>query len=145
MAVICCDTSFLFALYGNNVHTGSAIAEVQGLETPMTISPFNEYELCNAINFAVFRRFFSPAQASRLLAAFAADLDAGTLHLPVCNLALVLIEAKRLSASYTQIAGHRSFDILHVATAIQFGAREFLTFDINQRRLARAEGLEARP
>jgi predicted nucleic acid-binding protein len=120
------------------------MAEVQRLQTPMTISPFNEYEFCNAINFAVFRRFFRPAQASRLLEAFAADLDAGNLHLPVCNLALVLIEAKRLSAAYTQAAGHRSFDILHVAAAIQFDASEFITFDVNQRRLARAEGLEAR-
>ena len=32
-----------------------------------------------------------------------------------------------------------------VAAAIQLGAREFLTFEINQLRLARAEGLEARP
>jgi predicted nucleic acid-binding protein len=42
-------------------------------------------------------------------------------------------------------AGHRFLDILHVATARVLGASEFLSFDENQRRLARAEGLAARP
>ena len=32
-------------------------------------------------------------------------------------------------------------DILHVATAIELGAKEFLTFDGNQKKLAEAEGL----
>jgi predicted nucleic acid-binding protein len=145
VAVLCCDTSFLFALYGNDAHTASAIGEVQRLGTAVTISPLNEYEYYNAIYFAAFRRLFVPRQASAFLAAFAADLAAGNLHLPICNLALVLIEAKRLSSSHTQTAGHRSFDILHVAAAIRFGATEFLTFDANQRRLAKAEGLKARP
>jgi predicted nucleic acid-binding protein len=33
-------------------------------------------------------------------------------------------------------------DILHVATSLHLGAEEFLTFDANQKRLARAEGLK---
>ena len=36
----------------------------------------------------------------------------------------------------------RSFDILHVAAAIHLGAKEFLTFDANQRKLAEAEGFK---
>jgi len=36
-------------------------------------------------------------------------------------------------------------DILHVATALHLGAREFLSFDGNQRKLARAEGMKAKP
>ena len=32
-------------------------------------------------------------------------------------------------------------DILHVATAIKLGVKEFLTFDGNQKKLAEAEGL----
>jgi len=32
-------------------------------------------------------------------------------------------------------------DILHVATAIELGAKEFLTFDTDQKKLAEAEGL----
>ena len=48
---------------------------------------------------------------------------------------------ERLSSQYTWTEGHRGFDVLHVATALHLGAREFLTFDRNQKKLARAEGL----
>jgi predicted nucleic acid-binding protein len=41
--------------------------------------------------------------------------------------------------------GHRSLDVLHVATALHLGAREFLTFDANQRKLATAEKLKVKP
>jgi predicted nucleic acid-binding protein len=41
--------------------------------------------------------------------------------------------------------GHRSLDVLHVATALHLGAREFLTFDTNQRKLAAAEKLKVKP
>jgi len=36
-------------------------------------------------------------------------------------------------------------DVLHVATALHLGAREFLTFDANQRKLAAAEKLKVTP
>ena len=34
----------------------------------------------------------------------------------------------------------RGLDILHVATALELGVQEFLTFDANQKTLAEAEG-----
>jgi len=49
--------------------------------------------------------------------------------------------AERLSELHTEANGYRTMDILHVATAIKLGAKEFLTFDGNQKRLAVAEGL----
>ena len=49
--------------------------------------------------------------------------------------------AERLSELYTDGGGHRAMDILHVATAIELGAKAFLTFDGNQKKLAEAEGL----
>jgi predicted nucleic acid-binding protein len=53
--------------------------------------------------------------------------------------------AERLSAKHTKTDGPRAMDILHVATALHLGAREFLSFDGNQRKLARAEGMKAKP
>jgi hypothetical protein len=35
--------------------------------------------------------------------------------------------------------------VLHVATALHLGVREFLSFDGNQRKLAAAEGMKAKP
>jgi predicted nucleic acid-binding protein len=143
--VICSDTSFLFALYGSDVHTPKAIAEVRRMQIPITIFLLNEYELLNAIHFAVFRRLLTTAQARLMAAAFDADLAAGCLLLLRSNMASIVIEARRLSSTYTQTHGNRSFDILHVAAAIRVGATEFLTFDSNQRILAEAEGLKVRP
>lgn len=54
---------------------------------------------------------------------------------------LVHSAAERLSELYTDTHGHRSMDILPVATAIELGAKEFLTFDGNQKKLPEAEGL----
>ena len=74
-------------------------------------------------------------------AEFEADQTAGRIVLQTCNLATVVEEATRLSAAHTLTGGHRSFDILHVAAALTIDAKQFLTFDENQRRLAEAEGL----
>ena len=51
------------------------------------------------------------------------------------------LAAERLSEHYTDAQGHRAMDILHVATAIELGAKAFLTFDRNQKKLAESEGL----
>ena len=50
-------------------------------------------------------------------------------------------EAKRLSATCTLTGGHRGFDILQVAASLELKTKEFLTFDVNQKKLAEAEGL----
>lgn len=45
------------------------------------------------------------------------------------------------SSTRTLAAGHRSFDILHVASALVLQADLFLTFDAKRKRLAEAEGI----
>ena len=107
--VICADTSFLFSLYGNDVHTPRTVAWMKSQRSALTITALGEYELGNALR--------------------------------VCNLADVVVEAKRLSATHTLTGGHRGFDILHVATALTVKAQQLLTFDGNQKKLAEAEGL----
>jgi len=57
------------------------------------------------------------------------------------TLAAIVAEAKRLSATHSLTGGHRSFDILHVAAALNMKAARLLTFDGNQKKLAKAEGL----
>jgi predicted nucleic acid-binding protein len=108
-------------------------------------SPFHQYELPNAVRLSVFRGLRNAAAGETILAAFEADLASGYFALPTCNLASVLIEARRLSASHTMTGGHRAFDILHVAAALHLGASEFLTLDTNQRKLATTVGLKPGP
>ena len=139
--VTCADTSFLFSLYGNDVNTPRATAWIRSHRTAITLTTLNDYELGNALRFAEFRKAIGPGEAARFWADFEADRAAGRLKLAVCNLADVVNESKRLSATYTLDRGHRGFDILHVAAATRLKARQFLTFDENQKKLAEAEKL----
>ncbi len=139
--VICADTSFLFSLYGNDAHTSQAVAWLKSQRAALTLTKLGEYELGNALRFSEFRRGLAPGEAALFWAQFEADRDSGRLQIHVCNLADVVDEAKRLSATYTLTGGHRGFDILHVAAALILKAQQFLTFDANQKKLAEAEGL----
>ena len=145
MKPVCCGTSFLFALYGSDLHTARALAYIRKLTQPLTLSILNEFELENALRFAGWRKLFPAAQIARFLSAFDMDRKSGQLIVIPCNLAAVLNEARRLSKVYTMSGGHRSFDILHVAAALECGAGKFLSFDANQRKLAQAEGLNLNP
>ena len=76
-----------------------------------------------------------------MLANLKVDLVSGDLITVPAPWPEIHLAAERLSELHTESGGHRSMDILHVATAIELGAREFLTFDCNQKKLAKAEGL----
>jgi predicted nucleic acid-binding protein len=70
-------------------------------------------------------------------------LDGILQHTPLVW-ADALREAERIGeATLTQI-GARSGDLLHVASAVVLGAREFITFDQRQTKLARRAGLKVK-
>jgi predicted nucleic acid-binding protein len=143
--MIATDTSFLFSLFGGDAHTMAAQSWARQTKQPITVTSLNRYEFANAIRFAAFRKVISRSDALTSLAAFNADLKQGILQLTPCDLAAVVSEAKRLSELHTLAGGHRSFDILHVATARVLKATTILTFDLNQRKLASAVRLAAGP
>jgi predicted nucleic acid-binding protein len=142
---VCCDTSFLVAFYGNDSHTARARTHVHGMHQPLTISVLNSFELENALRFAAWRQLLGTGEVRACLAAFEADCRAGTIIVAACDLAQIITEGRRLSAAHTVVSGHRSFNILHLAAALQLGAGDFLSFDANQRRLAAAEKLRLNP
>jgi predicted nucleic acid-binding protein len=73
------------------------------------------------------------------------DLGTGAVVVAAVDWPDVHRLAEILSKRQTMSGGHRSLDILHVATALHLRAREFLTFDANQRKLAISEKLKVRP
>ncbi|MFP4203332.1 MAG: type II toxin-antitoxin system VapC family toxin [Opitutales bacterium] len=139
--VTCTDTSFLFSLYGNDVNSQRAMAWMQAQQMPLTLTALNEYELGNALRFAEFRKGIAAGEAAQFWADFETDRASGRLQVKACNLADVIEEAKRLSATHTLTGGHRGFDIIHVASALIVNAEQFLTFDQNQKDLAEAKRL----
>jgi predicted nucleic acid-binding protein len=72
-------------------------------------------------------------------------LDTGAVVVVTADWPDVHRLAETISKRHTIAGGHRSLDVLHVATALHLGAREFLTFDTNQRKLAAAEKLKVKP
>jgi len=139
---VCCDTSFLLALYGNDIHSQKAILHLRSLSQPITLSVLNEFELENALHFAWWRKKILHGEIMRILSRLDIDRQMGRVASPPVNLAQVVAEARRLSDKYTAKQGCRAFDLLQVATAVHLGASEFLSFDLNQRHLAKAEGLK---
>jgi predicted nucleic acid-binding protein len=145
MQTVISDTSFLFSLFGNDAHTLRARNWVGQERLPIAVSVFNRYEFQNAIRFAAFRKVISSTEAIATLDAFEADLKSRHLQTISVELPAVLVEASNLSARHTMSGGHRSFDILHVAVARILKAHTFLTFDENQRKLAKSVRLEVGP
>jgi predicted nucleic acid-binding protein len=139
------DTSFLFSLFGSDGHTGDAEAWAKQSNQPITITALNRYEFGNAIRFAAFRKVIRQSEAQETLVAFEKDLKRGILQLVRCDLTAVVDEAEQLSELHTIANGHRSFDILHIATARVLKATMILTFDLNQRKLANTVGLPIGP
>ncbi len=76
-----------------------------------------------------------------MLALLRSDLASGVLEKVAPDWEEVHQIAEGLSAKYTVTEGHRFADILHVATATVLSAAQFLTFDVNQQRLAAGEGM----
>lgn len=139
--VIACDTSFLFSLYGSDVHSPKAVAWSAQNTRAVYLNNLTHFEFGNAVRFSEFRKAIPVGAAVRYWAGFEAAIAQGRLIVATSNLADVLDEAKRISSIRTLSGGHRGFDILHVASALKLKATHFLTFDGNQKKLAEAEGL----
>jgi predicted nucleic acid-binding protein len=140
------DTSFLYSLYVQQVHSARAAAYMaSGDGGPLPLTTLGRFELLNAIRLSVFRQLLDSPLALADLRTLEADLRSGVLKLTPCDWPAVHAEAERLSAKYTKEGGYRSMGILHVATALVSDATVFLTFDQSQARLAGAEGLAIKP
>ncbi len=145
------DTSFLCAFYVKQSNSATAAAHASTMKEPLHVGAFLAYEFRQSLRFQVWRHSANQregvalADAQAALSQFAADLSNGVAVLEPCNFQEALRRAEDLSNRHTIGGGHRSFDVLHVATALNLGSREFLTFDTNQRTLAAAEGLTVKP
>src|SRR5271170_3282665 len=111
MAHICCDTSFLFSLYGNDDFSKHAVAFSNHLRQPITVSVFNDFEFENSVRLSVFWKITDSITANAMFANYATDKSQGKIVLVTCDLPEVLVQAKGLSMAYSQGGGHRAYDI----------------------------------
>ncbi len=145
------DTSFLFAFYLKQSNSPAAAAYASTMRESLHATALLLYEFRQALRFQAWRHSANPhegvalADAQIALNRLEMDIVKGLAVLAPCNYHDVFRLAEELSVRHTIAGGHRSMDILHVATALHLGAREFLTFDTNQRKMAAAEKLKVKP
>ncbi|MGI8990323.1 MAG: type II toxin-antitoxin system VapC family toxin [Bryobacteraceae bacterium] len=136
------DTSFLVSLYIADANSISAATIAASAELPLITSVLGELEITNAFALRMFRKELKASELRRAEAAFRTDLEEGVLSIrPVT--AAVYEKAQLIAQRRTPRLGTRTLDILHVASALALEAEVFYTFDKNQRKLARTEGLKA--
>ena len=137
------ETSFLFSLYVPQAHTARAAAAFAAMDEPLHLTSLNRFELVNAIHLAAFRKTIPAKHAQASLSAIEEDIATGLAALITCDWAAVHGRALQIANQHTGRGGFRGFDILHVATALELGAKEFLSFDAHQVRLATAVDLKS--
>lgn len=139
------DTSFLFSLYVQDANTLQATRLGGSLAAAFVLTSLQRYELRNAFRLAVFRGDIAAEECQRLLEMVEADIKSGALVETPVAWAEVYAEAEALSAARTEKLGTRAFDVLHVAAAAALGAKDFYTFDVRQRALAKKAGMKVKP
>lgn len=141
------DTSFLCALYRTQDNSVRALEYRAGMDGPLHVSRPLLWEFRQSVRFQAFRHSknrnvgYPLHEAEKMIADCNDDIRDGLVVVAEADLTAVLINGERISKARTFAGGHRSFDLLHVATALELGAKEFLSFDANQIALATAEGL----
>jgi hypothetical protein len=145
------DTSFLCAFYRRQDNSPQAAAHFKAMPEPLHVSGLLLYEFRQSVRFQVWlntrdkTKGYPQADCDRALADLQTDLDTGAVVAVTADWPDVHRLAEAISKRHTVAGGHRSLDVLHVATALHLGARDFLTFDANQRKLAAAEKLKVKP
>ena len=134
------DTSFLVSLYVLDANSALAATHMKQAKLPILLTSFGELELTNALSLRLFRRELRPSKVKAARALIRKDLSDGVLLLKPLPEG-VFDRAMQMARGRTPQLGTRTLDLLHVASALKLQADTFYTFDRNQEKLARAEGL----
>ena len=139
------DSSFLFSLIAKDSHSPEASAFVARAATALLFTPLHRMEVRNALRNAAGRGEITEQERRAAFHLMEEDLSEGLfLHGPI-NWVDAFRRADELSERHAALHGQRTIDLLHVAIALECGARMFLSFDQRQRRLALAAGLMVKP
>lgn len=99
----------------------------------------------NAIRSSVFQRGVSQRDSIEALNLLKRALTDGVLVRRELSSQRIYPAAQRICVRNTGPETFGTMDIIHVASAQEFGASHFVSFDRSQRKLAAAEGMAACP
>lgn len=138
------DSSFVVSLHFRDANSSAALALVGNAAEPLLISSLVEVETVNAFCRRVFRKQMTMTNMQNAVRDFERDIQSGVLLLQSLPNA-AFTRAEVLTQTLTPTLGVRSADMLHIAIAIELGAKSLYTFDAKQHQSARTAGLTVNP
>jgi predicted nucleic acid-binding protein len=136
------DPSALLKLYLNEPESRAMTSWRAKAGGSLAVTHHGRVELANGLGLAAYRGFIDDRIFAAALAALDDDFQQGR-YVPADLLwRATLKRAEDLSRNFSRTLGTRTLDVLHVASALELGFRNFLTFDLRQQNLARAVGLK---
>jgi hypothetical protein len=146
------DSSFILRLVTGETDSPQVVAEYRRLGSPkLFYLPLHALEVRNAILQRAFHQRRSISSGERQHVARERDAALARLEHLVKRRALLDVtldmdaainRAANLSTAHTERLGARAIDLLHVASALTLESELFLTTDVGQVQLAKAEGLK---
>lgn len=141
------DTSFLCALYRTQDNSPLADRWMKAHLGPLMVSSLVLLEFHQSVRLQIrlnendLTKGFGRLEGEQMLRDLQGDLGGAIIAVVPVDWADVHHVAEGRSGKHTLQSGNRLGDILHAATALHLGVREFLTFNAYQKKMAEAEGL----
>ena len=139
------DASFLVSAFLGDDRAPAAWRWWTHSRAVLTVSRLTLFEAENAIRAAPFSGKATSQEAELALTGLVRARMEGLIERREIQNRRLYPAAHRLSMLYTGPGVYGAMDILHIATAQEVGSRRFVSFDLQQRRLATAAGLIVEP
>jgi len=139
------DSSFLFSILAKDRHTPQASRYLVRVRVPLFFTPLHRVEVRNALRNAAGRKEITEQECRSAFRLIETRLQEYLFIHAVVEWTNIFRRADELSEGHSPHGGQRTLDLLHVAIAMDFGAKIFLSFDQRQRKLATAAGLKVKP
>jgi predicted nucleic acid-binding protein len=143
--VVYADSSFLVSLLVKDRNSDPAKSYLALNPETVSFTSFSKSETQHAIRTMAFQRNITFEEMSRALLQFEHDETEGFFTFVKIDNDLLFAKADQLSNRHALEIGVRYLDTLHVASALLTKASRLLTFDVRQRKLAKAVGLDVKP
>lgn len=139
------ESSVLTSLVMRDSNSGNAIELTASQNAPYFCNSLLKLEICNAIRLNVATGAMDEVAAAKCERQVESLQRSGKWKMVEPDWMRVFQRSIGFSRAHTSSIRTRSFDILHVAAAVELGATEFWSFDKRQRSLAREVGLRVNP
>ncbi len=139
------ESSVLTSLVMRDANNEKAMELTAGQDAPFFFNHLLKLEICNAIRLNVAAGTMNEVGAAKCELQVESLQRIGNWKMIEPDWLRVFQRSIGFSRAHTSSIRTRSFDILHVAAAVELGATEFWSFDKRQWTLAREVGLRVNP